>query len=101
MSSMLAEVAVDRAIRRAVLAALPAVPAGLGTVFCSSSTRRAGAVALADPLLRSLDAIHLATALEFGSELQAFVVYYRRLRTAAAATGLTVVCPGADCRRPR
>jgi predicted nucleic acid-binding protein len=95
VSSVLAEVEVERAIRRAAPAALPAVPAVLSTVFLFEidAAIRRGAAVLADPLLRSLDAIHLATALEFGSELQAFVAYDSRLLTAANAKGLTAVCP--------
>jgi uncharacterized protein len=44
--------------------------------------------------LRSLDAIHLASALALGSELDVFVTYDRRLTDAARAAGLTVVQPG-------
>lgn len=45
--------------------------------------------------LRTLDAIHLATALELGTELDAFVTYDRRLAEAARAMALPVVSPGA------
>ena len=41
--------------------------------------------------LRALDAIHLATALELGSELGDFVTYDLRLADAARAAGLAVV----------
>ena len=44
-------------------------------------------------LLRALGAIHLATALAFGSELEAFVTYDDRLAEAARAAGLPVVRP--------
>ncbi len=43
--------------------------------------------------LRALDAIHLASALELGDELEEFVVYDRRLADAARALGLTVIVP--------
>lgn len=43
--------------------------------------------------LRSLDAIHLATALEFGSDLGRFVTYDARLAKAANSLGLDVVAP--------
>ncbi|MEO6351259.1 MAG: hypothetical protein ABIP53_11465 [Candidatus Limnocylindrales bacterium] len=43
--------------------------------------------------LRALDAIHLATALEFGPELDAFVMYDEHLRIAAATYGLRVLAP--------
>jgi len=44
-------------------------------------------------LLRALDAIHLATALELGSGIGAFVTYDGRLAEAAQAVGLPVVRP--------
>ena len=47
------------------------------------------------PRLRTLDAIHLATALLLQPELDAFVVYDRRLAAAATALGLRVASPGA------
>jgi uncharacterized protein len=45
--------------------------------------------------LRSLDAIHLATAVSIREEIGAFVTYDRRLTGAAQASGLPVVTPGA------
>lgn len=49
---------------------------------------------LAPPSLRSLDAIHLASALFVRAELAAFVTYDRRLLEAASALGLPVASPG-------
>ncbi len=46
--------------------------------------------------LRSLDAIHLASALIIRDELEAFVAYDARLLEAASALGLPVASPGAD-----
>ncbi len=43
--------------------------------------------------LRSLDAIHLAAALELGDELEAVVTYDARMTRAAEALGLPVVAP--------
>ena len=43
--------------------------------------------------LRTLDAIHLASALALGSELDAFVTYDDRMAEAARAIGLPVVRP--------
>jgi predicted nucleic acid-binding protein len=51
----------------------------------------AGLLAPAD--LRSLDAIHLASAEQLGSDLRGFVTYDERLATAAAARGLRVIQP--------
>lgn len=50
--------------------------------------------ALAPAGLRSLDALHLATALQFGSEVTDFVTYDRLLAAAASAAGVSVVTPG-------
>jgi len=46
------------------------------------------------PGLRSLDAIHLATALSIGDYPEAFVTYDERLAAAARAAGLNVIAPG-------
>jgi hypothetical protein len=43
--------------------------------------------------LRSLDAVHLATALSLGVELGGVLTYDARMRDAAAVLGLTVVAP--------
>ena len=56
---------------------------------------RQAAGTLRPALLRTLDAIHLATALSFGAELEAFIAYDRRLAQAALAAGLAVRAPGA------
>ncbi|MET9325178.1 type II toxin-antitoxin system VapC family toxin [Tsukamurella sp. NPDC003166] len=48
------------------------------------------------PHLRSLDAIHLASAVSLREQITTFVSYDRRLRDAAKAEGLTVVSPGAE-----
>lgn len=47
------------------------------------------------PTLRSLDAIHLASALELREELEAFVAYDDRLIAAASALGMPIASPGA------
>ena len=43
--------------------------------------------------LRSLDAIHLASAEQLGSDLRSFVTYDERLASAAAGRGLRVIQP--------
>lgn len=53
--------------------------------------RRAAAVGPAH--LKTLDAVHLATALALGTELDAFVTYDQRLAGAARALGLPVIQP--------
>jgi predicted nucleic acid-binding protein len=52
----------------------------------------AGMLAPAD--LRSLDAIHLASAVQLGTDLRGFVTYDERLASAAAGRGLQVIQPG-------
>lgn len=51
------------------------------------------AASLTPPALRTLDAIHLATALALTGELDAFVTYDDRLAAAARQLGLPVVRP--------
>lgn len=47
-----------------------------------------------DPLgLRSLDAVHLAAALDLGDELNGMVTYDERLAEAATANGVAVLAP--------
>jgi len=46
-----------------------------------------------DRSLRSLDAIHLATARIFGPDLDALVTYDNRLASAASDAGLIVAAP--------
>lgn len=47
-----------------------------------------------DPVeLRSLDAVHLAAALELGDDLEALVAYDERLQQAARLNGIDVIAP--------
>ncbi len=46
-----------------------------------------------NPLLRTLDAIHLATALTIAEEVSSFITYDKRLAEAAATAGLNVEAP--------
>ncbi len=100
VSSTLVEVEVPRALRRSAPQALVGVPAAVGRLFRLEidGTIRATAAAFAEPTLRSLDAIHLATAHvlvnESGATLTAFVTYDRRLLTSAQTAGLPTASPG-------
>lgn len=49
---------------------------------------------LAPAELRTLDAIHLATALSLGEDIGAMLVYDARLSAAATRAGLRVLAPG-------
>jgi len=52
--------------------------------------------AVLDPtILRTLDALHLAAAMEFGADIEGMVTYDDRLASAARVHGITVVSPGA------
>lgn len=51
------------------------------------------AAAVEPPTVRTLDAIHIASALALGPELEAFVTYDDRLADAARGAGLPVVRP--------
>lgn len=64
-----------------------------GIVLMSIDDAAPTVEAIGDPLLRSLDAIHLATAHGLRSVLTAFVTYDKRLRDGAASLGLPVVAP--------
>lgn len=96
VSSTLIEVELPRALRRvepALLADVPAIVARIARYEIDEVVR--AAAAYPDPALRSLDAIHLATASAvFGTQLTAFVTYDERLLTAAAKAGLPATTPG-------
>jgi predicted nucleic acid-binding protein len=88
-------VEVVRAVRRGAPELVPfaqRVVTQLTVVEVSEAIR--ARAALLDPSeLRSLDALHLATALELGDDLDAVVTYDGRMRDAAAGHGLVVVAP--------
>ena len=99
VTSKLAEVEVPRALRRnrpGVLGAVAGVLSRLYRVEINDPVR-ATAAAYVDRSLRSLDAIHLATAetvAASGKPVSAFVTYDKRLAAAAEDVGMTVVAPG-------
>ena len=70
---------------RAVLDSLTLV--GISTVKCERA-------AILEPgLLRSLDALHLAAALELGDSLQGLITYDRSLANSARMLGVEVIAP--------
>jgi uncharacterized protein len=94
-SSALLEVEATRTIRRRDASRLDALRALLGAVRIveiDADVRRVAA-ALPDTTLRSLDAIHLATALSLGERCGTIFAYDDRLIAAARAHGLTVTVP--------
>lgn len=100
VSSDLVRTELIRATRRLDDLATPTARAVLeivGLLPVSGATFEAAAL-LSPPDLRLLDALHLATALALGDDLQGFVTYDEQLARAAASNGLAVVAPGADRR---
>lgn len=96
VSSDLVRTELMRAVRRTHPAAATSVKALLDTLLlvpistdiCDSAAR------LEPPTLRSLDAIHLATALAAGDDVEAMLTYDDRLAEAANHYGLKVIAPG-------
>lgn len=96
VTSELGRVEVLRAARRVgdlVLAEARAVVGDLDLVPLDRAVQDV-ACDISDPLLRSLDALHIASALLLGAELTTFVAYDRRLTDAAQTAGLAVAAPG-------
>jgi uncharacterized protein len=100
VASSLVEVELPRALRRSAPAGLAGVPSVLSRLYRLEidATIRAIAANYDEAYLRSLDAIHLATAQVLASSPGAgavtFVTYDRRLLAAAAQNGLAVASPG-------
>jgi uncharacterized protein len=95
VSSIIVVVETRRAVLRAAPSLLPRADllltrlgqVGLSHGIVESASRLPGL------LLRSLDAIHVATALLLGDELTAFVAYDKRLAAAAQEQRLPVQAP--------
>lgn len=99
VTSEIARVEVMRAARRATThpsteQRVEEVMAGLYLLKIDSDIL-SGAARLEPRTLRSLDAIHLASALSLEADLGAIAVYDSNLATAAADCGLRVLAPGA------
>jgi uncharacterized protein len=99
VTSVLAEVEVPRALRRsspAHLAAMPAVLARISRIEMDAAVRATAGAYVTDAL-RSLDAVHLATAevlVASGKTVSAFVTYDTRQAGAVEPTGIRVEIPG-------
>ncbi|MGI8631779.1 MAG: type II toxin-antitoxin system VapC family toxin [Solirubrobacterales bacterium] len=97
VTSALSVIEVSRAVGRSALG--PAAPARTEAVLAAVDLREidsdvvAAAARLEPADVRSLDAIHLATALELADELDELVTYDRRLADAARTHGLRAVAP--------
>jgi uncharacterized protein len=98
VSSALLRIELTRAVARAMPALLPEA-GDLLTAFSYIAIDDEivdGAMNEPDRGLRSLDAIHLATARILAPELEALVTYDDRLVKAATNAGLATVSPGAE-----
>ena len=84
---------VDPAVRDQRLATAAALLDNLDLVVVDRSIFVAAAAFGEDPHVGSLDAIHLACAVEIGDALSSFVTYDRTLARAASAAGLPVEQP--------
>jgi predicted nucleic acid-binding protein len=96
VTSELGRVEVLRAARRAgprVAAEARAVVGDLDLVPLDRAVQDL-ACEIAEPPLRTLDALHLASAGLLGDDLSAVVAYDQRLTSAARAAGLPVAIPG-------
>jgi predicted nucleic acid-binding protein len=95
VSSDLARTELLRAVLRAApdrAVAARSVLDGLTLTTLATSTFEAAA-RIAPATLRTLDALHIAAALELGDDLQAVVAYDDRLATAVERNGIAVVSP--------
>jgi uncharacterized protein len=95
VSSVIARIEVDRVAKRiggGTVRRARTVLSRMALVELDDQVVRA-ASAIQPTELRTLDAIHLATALSLGEELGAMCAYDARLADAAAATGAEVVAP--------
>lgn len=97
VSSVLIRLEVARAVLRMPVRVEPSTDTRLQDVHlipAGDSTWRA-AEELGPPALRSLDALHLATAESLGSALDAIVTYDHRLTEGARLLGIRTLAPGA------
>ncbi len=95
VSSTLLRVEVMRAVTRALPVAVPDARELLLAFDFISIDEDIIEVAMNEPdrTLRSLDAIHLATARALGDDLDGMATYDERLAVAAMAAGMTIISP--------
>jgi predicted nucleic acid-binding protein len=98
VSSALLTVEARRAVLREDAAQMPRADLLLTRIGQVGVTRAVleAASRLPDPSVRSLDAIHIATALQLRPDLDALVTYDTRLASAAERQGLPVTRPGSQ-----
>lgn len=100
VSSQLAKVEVMRACRRVGVDAIAEARdllAGLHLIPMSAEVV-SDATEMGDPTLRTVDALHLASALSIRDDISAFIAYDRRLIAAASSVSLDAQSPGMTAR---
>jgi predicted nucleic acid-binding protein len=94
VSSLLAAIEVTRTARRLGSRATPLAPRVLaGLQLLAIDPIAPVAMQIGGTMLRSLDAIHLATAASIRADLGTLITYDRRMSTEARALGLPVASP--------
>jgi predicted nucleic acid-binding protein len=95
VSSALLRIELIRAVNRALPAALPEARDLLLAFDYITIDDEIVEAAMNEPdrMLRSLDAIHLATARQLGTDLTSLITYDDRLASAAHAAGMIVTVP--------
>jgi predicted nucleic acid-binding protein len=93
-TSVVGEIETLRVCRRAQVPAgqVDELRAGLVIIALDDEVRRL-ASEVGSPILRTLDAIHLATALSLGEDLESLVTYDLRLARATADAAIPVLTP--------
>ncbi len=95
VASDLVRTELQRAVRRGAPKQMIAARAVLEAVTLTDVTTEIfEAAGRLDPIgLRSLDALHIAAALDLGDDLEGLVTYDERLAEAAAANGIVTISP--------
>ena len=94
VSSSLAAIEVTRTAQRLGARATPLAPRVLaGLQLLAIDPIVSAAMSIGSPLLRSLDAIHLATAASIRADLGVLITYDRRMLADAGALGLPIASP--------
>jgi predicted nucleic acid-binding protein len=98
VTSTIGQIEVLRVAMRSSAAAVAAARQQLDTIdtLLLTDSIVAKASTVGPPELRTLDAIHLATADAYRESIHVFCAYDGRLLDAARARGLTVASPGRD-----
>jgi len=96
VTSVISATEIRRAAQRISNAAVEATPRVMSIVAQMDVTRDLllAAAKVQPAHLRTLDAIHLATAMDLASELDSFITYDNKLAEAAVLAGLHVEQPG-------